>query len=254
MRPHIFTNSFLLPALIGCALAISSAAGGSVDAQQRSPSQELYETAARHHQAGSYKEALQTIEELLKSDSAYAPAWLLKTKALIGLFMKVPPPRPDEINVPQARRARKIQQAKLLKEAADSLERFLQLEPDTERAESLREQLASLRVYAEPAIKDEAEWTVFSPIEVTEKAQIRHRPEPRYPEEARAARLNGTVKLLMVLAADGTVKHILVLQSPHRALTESAIEAARNIRFEPAVKDGRPVSTATSVEYHFQTY
>ena len=251
-RPHLFTKLFLLAALIVCA-SLATGAVYQSRAQQSNP-QELYDQAKSHFEAGAYGKALETIEELLKAEPDYAPALRLKAKALVGLFVNTPPLSPDEMSSPTARRERKMRQAKLLKEAAESLERFLQLKPETEGAEGLREQLNTLRVYAEPAIKPESEWTIFSPGDVTEKAHILRRPEPRYPEEARAARLNGTVRLLAVLAADGTVKHIFVLQSPGDALTEAAREAARGIRFEPAVKDGRQVSTAIVVAYDFLTY
>ncbi|HEX8920210.1 MAG TPA: energy transducer TonB [Pyrinomonadaceae bacterium] len=252
-RPRLFIKTLLLTALVACLFSVSFGAGNQAYAQQ-SETQALYDTAKRHYEAGAYRNALDTIEELLKSDSDYAPAFLLKSKALVGLFVKTPPPPFNEINSPDARRERKIRQATLLKEAADSLERFLQLKPDVEGAEGLRERLGSLRVYAEPATKAEEEWTVISPADATEKAHITRRPEPRYTEEARADRLSGTVKLLIVLAADAMVKHILVLRSSHPLLSESAIEAARKIRFEPAIKDGRPVSTSASVEYNFLTY
>jgi TonB family protein len=252
-RPRLFIKPLLLTALIVCLFSVSFGAGYQSGARQTG-SQELYDTAKRDYEAGAYRKALDTIEELLKAEPDYAPAFLLKARAFIGLSMKVPPLTPDEMKSPDRSRERKMRQAGLLKEAADSLERFLQLKPETERAAWLREQLEALRVYAEPATKPEAEWTVFSGAEVTEKAHITRRPQPRYPEEARGARLSGKVKLLVVLAADGTVKHVLVLQPSHQPLTESAIEAARNIGFEPAIKDGHPVSTALSVEYNFMTY
>jgi TonB family protein len=252
-RPHLFSKTFLLTVLIACASATSGAVYQS-RAQQSNPQQKLYDTAKSHFEAGAYQTALETIEELLKTEPDYAPALRLKSKALIGLFVSTPPPLPVEMNSPTARRERKLRQATLLKEAAESLERFLQLKPETEGAAGLREQLNSLRVYAEPATRPESEWTVFSPGEVDERAHILRRPEPRYPEEARAARLNGTVKLLAVLAADRTVKHIFILQSPGGALTEAAREAASKISFEPAVKDGRQVSTAIVVEYNFLTF
>ncbi|MDT4896136.1 MAG: hypothetical protein QOH25_1213 [Acidobacteriota bacterium] len=251
-RPHLSIKLFLLTALIVCASPVSGAAYQS--RAQRSKPQELYDTAKSHFEAGAYQMALETIEELLKTEPDYAPALRLKSRAIVGLFVNTPPPSPDEMNSPAARRERKMRQARLLKEAADSLERFLQLKPETEGAAGLREQLNSLRVYAEPAIKPEAEWTFFSPFEVTERAHILRRPEPRYPEEARAARLNGTVKLLAVLAADGTVKHIFILQSPGDALTEVSREAASKITFEPAVKDGRQVSMSIIVEYNYSTF
>jgi TonB family protein len=251
--PHPLTKPFLLAVLAVCALSVFSGVGSKADAQQPN-SQELYGTAKRYFEAGAYRKALDAIEDVLKMDADYAPALRLKARTLIGLFVETPPLQPDEMNSPEIRRERKMRQAKLLKEAAESLERFLQLKPETEGAEGLREQLDTLRVYAEPAIKPESEWTIFSQGEVTERAHILSKPPPRYPEEARAARLNGSVKLLLVLAADGTVKHPFVLQSSGRVLTEAAFEAARKIRFEPAIKDGHPVSTVSSVEYNFQTY
>jgi len=37
-------------------------------------------------------------------------------------------------------------------------------------------------------------------------------------------------------------------------MTEAAIEAARNIRFFPAEKDGKPVSQWMTLEYNFNLY
>ena len=252
-KPHHFIKLLLLTALVVCASLVSSFAGHKVYARQ-SDTQELYETARRDYEAGKYREAVDVIEELLKTDSGYAPAFSLKYKALLRLFVDAPLLSPDEANSPDARRERKIRQAKLVKEAADSLERFLQLKPDTRGADALRDQLNSLRVYAEPAIKPESEWTVFSSGEVTQKVRILYKPEPRYSEEARAALVKGKVKLLAVLATDGMVKHILILESPSHWLTEASTEAARKIRFEPAVKDGHPVATALWIEYNFETF
>lgn len=252
-RPRIFIPLFLFLALVVCALPVFAVAGSQAGAQQ-SGSQELYETAKRHYESGAYRQALEAIEDLLKRDADYAPALFLKYKALIGLFVNVPPLPVDEMNALDAHLERKIRQAKLLKEAADSLEKFLQLKPDAKDADLLRDQLNSLRVYAEPATKPEAEWTIVSSAEVTEKAHIQYRPEPRYPEESRAVRESGRVKLLVVLAADGTVKNILVLKSASPVLTKSSIEAASRINFEPAIKDRHPVATAVQLEYQFQTY
>jgi protein TonB len=252
-NPHLFTRLFLLIAAIVCAFALYAATGHKAYAQQ-SDTQELYDTAKRDFEAGEYRKALDVIEELLKTDSGYAPAYSLKYKALMRLFVDAPLLSPDEAKSPDTRRERKIRLAKLLKEAADSLERFLQLKPDTKGADVLLDQLNSLRVYAEPAIKPESEWTIFSSSEVTQKAHILRRQEPGYPEEARAARIKGKVKLLAVFAADGAVKHILVFESPSHWLTEASIKAARNISFEPAIKDGHPVATAHWIEYGFETY
>ncbi|HEX8845815.1 MAG TPA: energy transducer TonB [Pyrinomonadaceae bacterium] len=253
-RPRRFIKLFLAVGLIVCAIGVSSGAGPRSGAQQSGQQDQLYKAAERHYAEGDYRKALDEIEELLKVAPQYASAFHLKYKALIGLFGKMPSPPPPGMISQEERLERKIKQARLLKEAGESLEMFLRLKPDSPYAELLRDQLDALRVFAEPAVKPESEWTLFSSAEVTEKARILHRPQPRFPEEARQGQVNGSVKLLAVLAADGTVKHPLVIKSLGYGTTESAIEAARRIRFEPATKGGRPVSTSVQIEYHFNTY
>ena len=57
--------------------------------------------------------------------------------------------------------------------------------------------------------------------------------------------------MMVVLGADGQVKNILVLQSPGYGLTRKAVDATRMMTFEPAIKDGKPVSTVVRIEYTF---
>ena len=89
------------------------------------------------------------------------------------------------------------------------------------------------------------------PSETTVKAIILKNPEPSYTEAARDACVNGIVRVMLVLTAAGQVKYILPLRTMPYGLTEQAIEAARRIRFQPAMKDGAPVSQIVEVEYHF---
>jgi TonB family protein len=75
-----------------------------------------------------------------------------------------------------------------------------------------------------------------------------------YTESARQARVTGKVVLLAVLGSDGTVRHILVLVGLPNGLTEAAINAARAIRFYPAILDGRRVSMFVQLSYPFDLY
>jgi outer membrane biosynthesis protein TonB len=60
------------------------------------------------------------------------------------------------------------------------------------------------------------------------------------------------VRLRLVLAADGTVRNIFPMKPlPHR-LTEAAIDAARQIKFMPAVRNGQPVSQFATLSYEFK--
>lgn len=90
--------------------------------------------------------------------------------------------------------------------------------------------------------------------EVTRKAVIISKPEPGFTETARKNNITGTVRLRMVLSANGQVSNISVVKGLPDGLTEKAIAAARQIRFQPATKDGRPVSQYVTVEYNFNIY
>lgn len=96
-----------------------------------------------------------------------------------------------------------------------------------------------------------SEGRIFTPREVDQKARILSRVEPRYTEEARRNAMEGTVVLRAVFSANGEVTNIRVVGDVPFGLTESAVEAARQIRFAPAVKNGRAVSQHIQIEYNF---
>lgn len=79
-------------------------------------------------------------------------------------------------------------------------------------------------------------------------------PDPEFSEEARKVKQQGVVVLYVVVGADGLVKQSRVQRSLGFGLDEKAIEAVKNWRFEPAMKDGRPVSVAISVEVNFRLF
>jgi protein TonB len=83
---------------------------------------------------------------------------------------------------------------------------------------------------------------------------VLYKPPPEYTETARRNRIKGSVVLRGLCSSDGTVKHVIALTMLPDGLTESAIEAMRQIKFTPATKNGRPVSQWVSIEYHFNFY
>ena len=76
---------------------------------------------------------------------------------------------------------------------------------------------------------------------VDEKPTRLSGPSPRYTEVARANKIQGSVTLRVLVGADGDVKQVRVVRGLPDGLTEQAIEAARQAKFKPAVKDGKPV-------------
>jgi TonB family protein len=80
--------------------------------------------------------------------------------------------------------------------------------------------------------------------EVDQRARVFNKPEPQYTEDARRNQISGTVVLSAVFASSGQVVQIRALQTLPFGLTESAITAARQIKFSPATKGGQPVSVS----------
>jgi len=90
--------------------------------------------------------------------------------------------------------------------------------------------------------------------EVERRPFIAMRPEPRYTEEARQHRTVGSVLVKAVFTADGTITNVQVASGLPYGLTEKALEALQKIRFIPAMKNGKLVSTWMQLEYNFNLY
>jgi TonB family protein len=79
--------------------------------------------------------------------------------------------------------------------------------------------------------------------------RMRH---PSYPEEAKAAGVEGYVALRAVIQRDGTLGPITVLDAPHPALGEAAREAVSQWLYEPARLNGDPVEVETAIQIRFR--
>lgn len=215
---------------------------------------------------GSCSAAIEQANNALSTSSDFSPAYLLRSQSLICEIAKnsLKPLIFDGTVFKTSVDSREVsKEVKVLnaqknavgfQKAAADLEIFLKLAPHTPDAPLWREQIETLHLYAEPAEKTESERTVFIASEVPTKARILKKPEPSYTESARNAQIEGTVVLRAILAADGQIKNVLVLSRLPNGLTERAIEAARKIKFQPAAKDGRPVSVFVQIEYYFNLY
>ena len=95
---------------------------------------------------------------------------------------------------------------------------------------------------------------IFGRSEVDSQARILEKPEPQYTESARKNQVNGVVVLRAVFSSSGSVTNISVVRGLPDGLSERAIAAARQIRFVPAMKDGRPISMWVQLEYNFNQY
>jgi TonB family protein len=84
--------------------------------------------------------------------------------------------------------------------------------------------------------------------------RIISKPSPEYTSTARAELVEGTVILRITFLSNGQLGNISPLQTLPFGLTEKAIEAARRIKFEPAIRNGKPVSVTKTFQYRFEIY
>lgn len=84
--------------------------------------------------------------------------------------------------------------------------------------------------------------------------QVIFNPEPSFSDEARKAKAQGIVMLLLVVGKDGRPYDVHIGQALGMGLDEKAIEAVTRWRFRPATLNGQPVATQIAVQVDFRLY
>ena len=79
-----------------------------------------------------------------------------------------------------------------------------------------------------------------------------HKVEPEYTEEARQAKLEGTVLLKVEITPEGKATNIKVMHGLGMGLDEKAVECVAQWRFKPGMKDGQPVTVEAQIEINFR--
>jgi TonB family protein len=82
--------------------------------------------------------------------------------------------------------------------------------------------------------------------------RVIYKTEPQYTEEARAAKVSGTVVLSVVVDEQGTAQDIKVTRSLDQGLDQKAVESVQAWRFAPATKDNQPVRVVATIEVNFR--
>jgi TonB family protein len=79
-----------------------------------------------------------------------------------------------------------------------------------------------------------------------------NKPRPNYTEEARKNKVQGAVRARVLVGADGFVKQVKISGAGlPDGLNEQAIEAAKQMRFQPATKNGQAVAYWVTVDIEF---
>ena len=75
--------------------------------------------------------------------------------------------------------------------------------------------------------------------------------KPVYTDDARQRKVQGSVELSAVVRADGSVGDTKVTRSLDPGLDQEAIKAAKQWRFKPGTREGKPVNVRVNIEMTF---
>jgi TonB family protein len=83
-----------------------------------------------------------------------------------------------------------------------------------------------------------------------QQTKLIYGPRPAYPPLAKQARIQGVVKLNVVLSKEGTVENIEAA-SGHPLLVPAALDAVRQWVYQTTLLNGNPVEVVTVVDVNF---
>ena len=83
------------------------------------------------------------------------------------------------------------------------------------------------------------------------KPTILKKVKAEYTKEALELGIYGTITLIAVFQADGEIGQIRIIRGLPNGLNQQVMEAAQQIVFKPAMKDGIAISVRTILEYSF---
>jgi TonB family protein len=81
--------------------------------------------------------------------------------------------------------------------------------------------------------------------------EIRTRVAAVYPREAREANLQGRVLIKLRVSESGDVEAVELVSGP-TVFVHAGLEAAKQWKFKPFIKNGRPVKVSTTIPFEFR--
>jgi tetratricopeptide (TPR) repeat protein len=132
--------------------------------------------------------------------------------------------------------------------AIESVEQYLKITPAA--TDDWKSQLDALRFFHDYLSGLRHDEIILPTREATTKVRILSKPEPDFSR----TRASGNCVLRAVFISSGRVDYVTVVRPVEPQFDLACIEAAKRIKFAPAVKDGNPVATILLIEYNRAFY
>jgi len=115
-----------------------------------------------------------------------------------------------------------------------------------EESSPSQEQRPGIKLW--PGVAEES-----NPPQARQAPQVLYNPKPNYTEEARDARVEGTIVLSVTIRDDGRADNVKVERGLGYGLDEAAVRCiTEDWRFLPATRDGEPVDHLATIEVVFK--
>lgn len=88
-------------------------------------------------------------------------------------------------------------------------------------------------------------------VEEPTKPKYRERVQPQYPDQARAANVEGKIRIEVTINPEGDVVEARIVQGLGHGLDEAALVAMKRTKFHPSTKCGKPVATTIVIPVNF---
>lgn len=194
---------------------------------------------------GKLGEALASTEKIFPIDPSFIRGHMLKSDILIA-----------QLGERVANSGDVSLETDLLKQAVDVLENGLKNASAASDLKFLEEKLEGMRAFYKYYDRNRGGLlnTLATPDPGITPLKILRKPRAAYTNNARAAGAQGKIRIAVLFGANGKIQHILMIKRIGYGLDEEVLNAARQIVFEPQLKDGKPVSIVKIVEYNFAIY
>ena len=194
---------------------------------------------------GKPERAMETADKMIAAKPEFTPGYILKSDVLV-----------DMLGQKVSRGSAVRDEVEFLRQAVEVLEEGIRKNTSPRSRKGIEEKLETIRTFYEHYSKDRPGATAgpTPPEPGVTPVKILYKPQARYTDAARGAGVQGTIRVAVLLGADGRIAHILKLKGLGYGLDEQVYQAARQIRFQPKMKDGKPVSTVVTIEYSFSIF
>lgn len=88
--------------------------------------------------------------------------------------------------------------------------------------------------------------------ELSRLPRVKKEIKALYPEEAKQARIDGSVVLDVIIGKEGKVQDVTLVRGPGHGLNESALNALKQFEFAPALQGATPVAVKIRYTYKFK--